>query len=288
MKLEGLEGSEELALAPFFASPGVGVVIYDEGLRYRALNGALAAMNGVRAEAHLGKMPHEVLGQLGVEFEPHLSEGLAKKEPAIVEFSGYLPTRDKKGHWINTFIPIRNQENRTTGLFALVLEVSEKRKLEDTLFGLTGKLVYVKENLQANLREIAARRGKSGSEADARLLKSLELVEESAADIAEVLRFVRPGGTGREFAAALPLPSSPESNLPAMIADSGPADVLTPREREVLCMLACSESNKRIAARLGISVRTVESHRRRVMEKLQLHSVSELVHYAIRRGWVEP
>jgi PAS domain S-box-containing protein len=287
MKVEGLASSEELALAPFFTSPGVGVVIYDQGMRYRAVNSALAAMNGVAAEVHLGKMPHEVIGQLGLEFERHLNEGLARKEPGIVEFAGYLPTRGKKGHWINTFIPIRSNGGRTTGLFAMVLDVSEKRKFEDTLFGLTGRLVHVKENLQANLREITAQRSELGSEADARLLKSLELVEESAADIAEVLRFMRPGGAGREFAEALPLRSSPERNLPTMISDSGPADGLTPREREVLCMLACSESNKRIAARLGISVRTVESHRRRVMEKLQLHSVGELVHYAIRRGLVE-
>jgi DNA-binding NarL/FixJ family response regulator len=59
-------------------------------------------------------------------------------------------------------------------------------------------------------------------------------------------------------------------------------DRLTPREQEVLQLIAESLSSKEVAARLEISVSTAETHRVNLMRKLGLHSVSELVHYAIR------
>jgi len=61
---------------------------------------------------------------------------------------------------------------------------------------------------------------------------------------------------------------------------------LTPREMEILHLLAEGKANKQIAALLGISVRTVETHRAKIMLKLGLHSLAELIHYALRHGIV--
>jgi DNA-binding NarL/FixJ family response regulator len=69
--------------------------------------------------------------------------------------------------------------------------------------------------------------------------------------------------------------------------DSDGGIVLTPREREVVLLVAEGSSSKAIASALGISVKTVETHRTNVMRKLRLRSVSELVRYAIRNGLVE-
>ncbi len=63
---------------------------------------------------------------------------------------------------------------------------------------------------------------------------------------------------------------------------------LTQREREVLQLLAEGCSNKEVAARLGISVKTAETHRANIMRKLDLHSLSELVRYAIRNKLIQP
>jgi DNA-binding NarL/FixJ family response regulator len=63
--------------------------------------------------------------------------------------------------------------------------------------------------------------------------------------------------------------------------------VLTDRERRVIQLLAEGKRSKQIASLLGISVKTVESHRATIMRKLGLHSVTELVHYAIRNMLVE-
>lgn len=66
--------------------------------------------------------------------------------------------------------------------------------------------------------------------------------------------------------------------------DASTFSVLTPREREVLQLLAEGKATKEIAARLYISVKTVETHRRQIMEKLHIYTVPELTKYAIREG----
>ena len=63
---------------------------------------------------------------------------------------------------------------------------------------------------------------------------------------------------------------------------------LTSREREVLQLIGEGFSSKEIATQLGISTRTVESHRARLMEKLGIHKVAGLVRFAIREGLISP
>lgn len=63
-----------------------------------------------------------------------------------------------------------------------------------------------------------------------------------------------------------------------------PLDVLTPREREVLQLIAEGLTSKEIAARIGAALKTVESHRSNLIQKLDLHSIAELTKYAIREG----
>jgi DNA-binding NarL/FixJ family response regulator len=63
---------------------------------------------------------------------------------------------------------------------------------------------------------------------------------------------------------------------------------LSPREREIVQMLAEGRSNKEIAAALGISVNTVETHRSNVMQKMGFRSITELVRFAVRNKMIEP
>ena len=67
-------------------------------------------------------------------------------------------------------------------------------------------------------------------------------------------------------------------------ADRSLLEVLTPREREVLQLLAEGRSTKDAAARLHVSIKTIETHRQHIMEKLGIHSIAELTKYAIREG----
>ncbi len=66
-----------------------------------------------------------------------------------------------------------------------------------------------------------------------------------------------------------------------------PIDLLTSREREVLQMLAEGKTNKEIAVVLNLSVYTVDAHRGRIMEKLNVHSINELVRFALRNGLID-
>lgn len=68
---------------------------------------------------------------------------------------------------------------------------------------------------------------------------------------------------------------------------TNPIDLLSSREREVLQMIAEGLINKEIATKLNLSVYTVEAHRGRLMDKLNLHSTSELVRFAIRNGLID-
>ena len=61
-------------------------------------------------------------------------------------------------------------------------------------------------------------------------------------------------------------------------------DLLTPREREILQLVAEGKSNKEVAAILNLSVYTVETHRSNIMEKLKLNGLPELILYAVRKG----
>jgi len=63
-----------------------------------------------------------------------------------------------------------------------------------------------------------------------------------------------------------------------------PPDVLTPREREVLQLIAEGQTSKEIGSHIGAAAKTVESHRTNVMRKLDIHSIADLTRYAIREG----
>ena len=77
-------------------------------------------------------------------------------------------------------------------------------------------------------------------------------------------------------------------NVVANPSASSAPDFLTDREREILQLVAESNSTKEIAAKLGISVKTVDNHRTNLMRKLNLHDVASLTRYALEIGLIEP
>lgn len=75
-------------------------------------------------------------------------------------------------------------------------------------------------------------------------------------------------------------------NTPGAEAEAATRSRLTPREREIVQLLAEGKSSKEVAVVLGLSVKTAETHRSNIMRKLELHSVSDLVLYAVRNNIV--
>jgi DNA-binding NarL/FixJ family response regulator len=101
---------------------------------------------------------------------------------------------------------------------------------------------------------------------------------------AELLTAIRAALDGKTYIT----PALAADVLHALGKGSGtdPATRLTPRQREILQLLAEGRSAKEIAGTLGISSRTVEFHKYQLMESLQLHSSAELIHFAIKQGIV--
>jgi DNA-binding NarL/FixJ family response regulator len=109
------------------------------------------------------------------------------------------------------------------------------------------------------------------------------LVKETAAS--ELLTAIRSTADGEAFFSASIAgyrERRPDRN-PANPADQE----LTPREREVLLLIATSKTNKEIAALLDISHKTVDAHRQHIMTKLDIHDVAGLTRYAIAQGLVK-
>src|SRR3984893_18337881 len=77
------------------------------------------------------------------------------------------------------------------------------------------------------------------------------------------------------------------SVMAALHSKTQSADPLTSRERQVLQLIAEGESTKDVAALLGVSVKTAESHRSRLMQKLDIHETASLVRYAVKHGLVQ-
>ena len=134
--------------------------------------------------------------------------------------------------------------------------------------GLPGKFVILTVHADAAIAAAAIRAGAAGY-----------VVKHAAGD--ELLLAVRQVIRGQSFLS--PLVSGDVVRRLAQ-RDTSPTDQLTPRQREVLRLLADGRRVKEIASELGLSVRTVETHKYELMHQLDVHSPVELVKFAIRHG----
>lgn len=113
------------------------------------------------------------------------------------------------------------------------------------------------------------------------------LKQTAASDLAQAIREVKKGNAyfspaiARRLRERTSSPPSREESVKAANLE------LTPREAEVLQLIAEGFANKQIAGELGLSVKTVEKHRQQVMYKLNIHDIAGLVHYAVEKGIIE-
>lgn len=107
----------------------------------------------------------------------------------------------------------------------------------------------------------------------------------AAEELIKAIRIVAAGGAYLDATVASKVVSNyARQKTPKTAAH---ANSLTAREEEVLRLVAQGYVNKEIAAQLGISVKTVETHKINLMEKLELNSRAEIVRYALNRGWLQ-
>jgi DNA-binding NarL/FixJ family response regulator len=113
-------------------------------------------------------------------------------------------------------------------------------------------------------------------------IKGYVLKTQAAADLLHAIHSVLEGGTYLS-------PGISENVVRAALnKDEAILDPLTQREREVLQLIAEGKTNKEVSQQIGMSVKTVESHRRNVMVKLNIHETAGLVRHAIKIGLIQP
>lgn len=109
------------------------------------------------------------------------------------------------------------------------------------------------------------------------------VLKRTAAEVlVAAIRSVAAGGTYLDPAVAGKM-----MDVPVRLRDGGATGLLTTREQEVLSMVALGHSNKEIAATLGVTVKTIETHKSNGMAKLDLHTRAELVRFALAEGWMK-
>ena len=112
--------------------------------------------------------------------------------------------------------------------------------------------------------------------------KGYVLKNQAATDLVQAIHQVCRGGFYLS-------PSVSQTVVEAFLSKTAmPPEPLTSRERQVLQLISEGKSTKEIACLLGISAKTAESHRARLMRKLDIHETASLVRYAIRRGMIQP
>ena len=132
----------------YFTAPNVGLCILDSDLRYLAINQALAEMNGVPAEKHLGRTVREILGEAGETIETKASHALQTQQQVKSELSVKLPTKSETDHWLAHYIPIPDTQGAVKRVGAVVVEVTVPKLLEQFVQQLDGKLRQERKRLR--------------------------------------------------------------------------------------------------------------------------------------------
>lgn len=149
--LQFLSQAEQM-VAAFFNASAVGLGVCDDQLRYEAVNETLASMNGVPADAHLGKTVRDILGAGASSIERImkrvLTTGRSVTEDEIII---KIPSRTEIGHWIGNYFPLRNEQGKIKQVGAIVVEVTGQRRLEESLRVLTRKLLRARDQEQRRI-----------------------------------------------------------------------------------------------------------------------------------------
>jgi PAS domain S-box-containing protein len=267
-------------LDTLFCTPALGFVVFDRNMRFQAVNSSLAAMNGTPAKAHLGRTISEVVGSgASKEVEPTLERVLRTGKTVLnSDVTAELQTRTEAGHWIVNYFPLTNRRGRVRQVGATVLEITKTRKLEETLRNFSRKLISVDLEVRRNIVRLSRLDHGTGERAEL-FAQSFELLNDCVSEARAISQFLH-----------LPLPLTAARPLTTSASELRPVGLLrglSPREREVLQLLAESRTNKQIANILDISTRTVETYRARIMLKLEVRSFGELVRYAVRNNIIQ-
>lgn len=257
--------------------PHVGIAVVDCRFRYLRLNPALAAMNGVPADCHVGKTLRDVLGPAAQQLEPRLERVFATGKSTRFEFEARLPKRNEPGRWNVMYFPV-GKSNQFEEVCAVVRELTENSPVRMSLYGLTSKLKTVRGILNRENLDYP-----ESQDQDASTRIAIDLLNGCIREVVAVSKLSRP--SIQQITQEI---LTHESAIKSVALDNHESlqGRLTKREVEIVRYLAEGKCNKEIAAVLRVSVKTVETYRTRIMPKLGAHSLSDVTRFAVRHGLI--
>jgi DNA-binding CsgD family transcriptional regulator len=274
-------------IAAIFDTQILGIAIFDNQHRFIAVNETLASLHSLPAKDHVGRTLREVVPQASPKAESLINHVFHTGERVLNEITIQSPTRNRPGHWIVNFVPILDAKKRVSHVGSIAFEATQQVVLAECLQSLLKSLPQVRDL-------ISWAYASSHQEALLPLLlvQSAEMLEQCVWTLQKVSGLIQalapaldPQGVGNHGPSSLPYAESlarSGNGHSGFVEAPGIISVLTPREVEVATLLARSKGNKEISAILKLSVKTVETYRTRILAKLQLHSVGELVLFAVR------
>jgi len=287
--VEGALNESDQLLENFLRTSPNGIAVLSRDLRFLALNDALAKINGIPIHEHLGRLIRDVVGDdLATVVEPVLTRVLATGEVVSnLDVTAKLPTRNHKGDWTVTYFPIKDSCGVVSRVGAIVTETTKQKRLKGCLADLAENLPRIRDQvLCVGLRE------RSEADRTESWVGSMHLLEHCVQLLRDCAGLL---GTGErqsnmstvEALGQTVLAFTPKEQVNLSNGGNGLA-TLSPRLVETIRLLALGKTNKEIAAVMGISLKTVETYRERSMLKLNLHSTTDLVHYAISKNLIRP
>jgi PAS domain S-box-containing protein len=141
-------------LTAFSQTSAIELAVYDNQLRFRAVNHAAALITGTPAEAFVGNTIRDIIGDAAPEPEARLRRVLIAGETPPVEVTAMLPQRTELGYWIQKIFPIEGQSGKVTQIACLAIEVTAHRKLEERFRKLTGEPLWRNEEYQRLARDL--------------------------------------------------------------------------------------------------------------------------------------
>jgi PAS domain S-box-containing protein len=277
----------------------LGLVILDEQLRFSSVNRVLGTINGISPEEHVGKTVQEVIGPIASQVEPFLRSVLVTGQNVVnVEITGELPSRDEEGYWLANYFPVHDSAGQVKHVGGLIIEITRLRKIEKyvrTLMGnfphrgAPGAYLDMFPKIEQESVELWSGSIEMFGICMQRVLKDVHCFQ-------PYVEFPMTGSSRGQMQLPCDLPYSPPI-APAQLAGQAKglaplgtngAKPLTPKEMEIVRMLALGYGSKEISTALNIAVSTVDTHRKNIMLKLQVHSLADLVLFAVKCGLVTP
>jgi PAS domain S-box-containing protein len=273
--MQGAASTDQLrCFSALLGWPTFGIAICDRKLRFRAVNQALADMNGLPIEDHIGKPLHQVIGDVAARVQPAFEQVLSTGKPVVnLEVTAQLPRKTEVGHWVESLYPIKDKNGKVLRVSAVILETTRSKNIEQSIYHLRWRLQQAIHTLQLGSSYPVP---ESQSELASEGIRLLEGCVRQTHSLAESIRSV-------PFVTTRPPEVQNDVSAPAR---NGHSRRLSPRERDIIQLLAQGKSNKQMSSILQISIRTVESHRARLMLKLGVSSAAGLVRYAFRNNFV--